>query len=144
MDCPFCTHVDTRVLESRLVTEGVRRRRECSKCAKRFTTYEKVFFKLTVQKKDGRIQPFDAQKILRSLQRSCVKTNDEQLQEVASRVERRLLAKKTNQLTTKEIGRQVLRELKKLNKVAYVRFASVHKAIDDPKLLEKELQTIVE
>ncbi|MBT4539186.1 transcriptional repressor NrdR [Candidatus Woesearchaeota archaeon] len=142
MDCPYCAHNDTKVLESRLVSEGVRRRRSCGKCENRFTTYEKAFFNLTVLKKDGRMQPFDTKKISESLQRSCIKVDDTKLIEITNLIERKLLAKKINPIKTKEIGKVVLRELKKIDKMAYLRFASIHKSIEDPKLLEKELQTI--
>ena len=139
MDCPFCTHTETKVLESRLVNEGVRRRRSCNKCSNRFTTYEKAFFNLTVIKKDGRIQPFDVQKIMNSIQRSSAKV---ELEELTRKIERQLLAKKVNPIKTKDIGKTVLKELKKVDKMAYLRFASIHKSIEDPKLLEKELKTI--
>ena len=143
MDCPFCAHTETKVLESRLVNEGVRRRRSCSKCSNRFTTYEKAFFNLTVIKKNGKIQPFDVQKIMSGLQRSCAKVETSKLEEVTRTIERKLLAKKVNPIKTKDIGRAVLSELKKIDKMAYLRFASIHKSIEDPKLLEKELKTIV-
>lgn len=141
MDCPFCEG-ETKVLESRLVEDAVRRRRECLRCAQRFTTYEEAFFQLTVLKKDGRIQPFDAEKITRSVAKACVKADPETVLSLGKRVEQKLLAQGKKQFSTKEIGRRVLQELRKHDKMAYVRFASIHKEIEDPQLLKKEVSMI--
>jgi len=126
------------------VIEGaMRRRRECLKCNNRFTTYEKPVFNLTVLKKDGKVQPFNLQKVSQSIQRSLGKVDEEFVKILTKRVEQKILRKKINQIKTTLIGKIVLQELKKVNKIAYLRFASVHKSIEDPILLRKEIQTIV-
>jgi len=141
MLCPYCTN-ETKVLESRLVDSSVRRRRECLDCNNRFTTYEKAIFHLTVKKKDGRTQPFEANKITESLRMACSKSEEEEVHQLSKKIEMKLLSKKKSILTSKEIGTAVLQELKKFDKIAYVRFASIHKAIEDPKMLEKEVSMI--
>ncbi len=142
MECPFCSNEDTKVLESRIAEGTVRRRRECLKCENRFTTYETAVFQLTVMKKDGREQPFQAEKIATSINRACSKADPVALQDLSRTIEQKLLSKKKNMLTTKEIGRVVLQELRKFDKIAYVRFASIHKGIDDPLLLKKEVSLL--
>ncbi|MBU0459710.1 MAG: transcriptional regulator NrdR [Nanoarchaeota archaeon] len=141
MFCPYCSK-ETKVLESRLKDSSVRRRRECLSCSVRFTTHEKPVFQLSVIKKDQREEPFQIQKIQDSLQKACSKTEAEIIHQITQRIERKVIQKKTNQLTTNQIGKLVLQELKKFDKIAYLRYATVHKDIDDPKLLEKELKRI--
>lgn len=142
MFCPFCSQ-ETKVLESRLVEKGVRRRRECLKCNNRFTTYEKAIFNFMVTKKDGREEPFNLGKISNSVRLACNKINQDDLLKITQKIEQRILLKKRNPLPTSQIGKIVLAELKKYNKIAYLRFASVHKAIDDPRMLKKELTQII-
>ena len=142
MLCPFCSHQDTHVLESRLAERGVRRRRECLKCDTRFTTYEQAVFHLTVLKKDGRTQPFDIQKVSRGIERACGKVEPEIISGLVKRIEQKILTKKLNPMPSREIGKVVLQELKKVDKMAYVRFASIYKSIDDPQLLKKEVNLI--
>jgi len=141
MLCPYCAK-ETKVLESRLIDDAVRRRRECLDCSNRFTTYEQAVFQLTVKKKDNREQPFDANKITESLKKACRKSDVTAILDLSKKIEAALLSKKKTILTTKEIGREVLKELKRFDKMAYVRYASIHKGIDDPKLLEKELSML--
>ena len=143
MYCPFCTHQETKVLESRIIEDSLRRRRECLKCANRFTTYERAVFNLTVIKKDGREQPFNIQKLTTSLEKACGKADAQTTRLMARQVEQKILKRKTNPIKTTDIGKLVLAELKKFDKMAYVRFATIHKSIDNPKALEKELHTIV-
>ena len=140
MDCPFCMHEETKVLESRGIDHSLRRRRECLQCSNRFTTYEKAVFNLTVIKKDSREEPFNIQKLTTSIFKACGKADTTTL--LARRVEQKILKRKTNPIKTIEIGHFVMQELKKFDKMAYVRFATIHKSIDNPKALEKELQTI--
>ncbi len=142
MDCPYCSNEDTKVLESRLKDDSVRRRRECLSCSVRFTTYEKPVFQLSVIKKDGREEPFQINKIEDSLQKACSKIEPELINQLTKRIERKVLSIRTNQIKTNQIGKLVLQELKKFDKIAYLRFATVHKQIEDPKLLEKELMLI--
>lgn len=142
MNCPFCSHPDTYVLESRVVQDSLRRRRECDKCSNRFTTYEKAVFRLMVEKKDGREEPFQFEKIKMSLLKACGKADEYVIEELARKVEQKILLKHHNSIKTTEIGKLVLRELKRFDRMAYLRFASIHKAIDDPKVLEKELLVV--
>ena len=142
MLCPYCSN-ETKVLESRLIDSSVRRRRECLDCSNRFTTYEKAIFHLTVRKKDGREQPFDVNKMTESLRKACSKASEDSILAMSKNIETKLLAKKKSLLTTKEIGHWVLHELKKFDKIAYVRFASIHKRIEDPRVLKKEVSLIV-
>ena len=142
MLCPFCSHEETKVLESRLVDKAVRRRRECLDCSARFTTYEKAIFNFTVIKKDSREQPFQLEKIKNSILRACGKIEEEPLQKLTRTIEQKILAKKTNLIKTTDIGKIVLRELRKFDKIAYLRFATIHKELEDPKLVEKELHLI--
>ncbi len=142
MLCPFCSNEDTKVLESRVTDGAMRRRRECFKCSNRFTTYERASFNLTVLKKNAEIQPFDIQKIHKSIQKACHKEDPQVVSQLTRRVEQKVLRRKTNQIKTTVIGRLVLQELKKHNKIAYLRYTTIHKDIDDPKLLEKEINLI--
>ncbi len=142
MHCPFCAHQETKVLESRLAEESLRRRRECLKCENRFTTYEKAVFHFTVIKKDGREQPFNLEKIKNSVMRACGKAEEQPVLAITRRIEQKILAKKQNPIKTTTIGKIVLQELKRFDKMAYVRFATIHKSIADTRLLEKELELI--
>ena len=142
MHCPFCTYHETKVLESRLSDEALRRRRECLKCENRFTTYEKAVFQFTVIKKDEREQPFNIEKIKNSVMKACGKAEEQPVLALTKRIEQKILAKKQNPIKTTTIGKIVLQELKKFDKMAYVRFATIHKGIADTKLLEKELELI--
>ncbi|HIH13549.1 TPA: transcriptional repressor NrdR [Candidatus Woesearchaeota archaeon] len=142
MYCPFCSHSETRVLESRIADDALRRRRECEKCSARFTTYEKAVFSLTVIKKDGREQPFQIEKIRNSVVKSLGKGEEESITAITQKIEHKILAKKTNSIKTTDIGKVVMQELKRVDKMAYLRFATIHKSIEDPKLLRKELEII--
>jgi transcriptional repressor NrdR len=146
MKCPFCGKVDSQVLESRTVEEGdsIRRRRECSKCGKRFTTFEKVKGNvLWVIKKDGRREPFDKEKIRRGILRSIQKrpVSMETVEEIIDDVEREMLRSENQEIASRAIGNAVLRRLKKVDKVAWLRFASVYLEFEDltdfEKLIEK-------
>ncbi len=142
MNCPFCSSEKTRVLESRIISQAVRRRRECSDCGNRFTTHEKAVFQFWVLKKDSREEPYSFDKLNRGIFMALGKGDEQQSLEVARRVEQRIFSRKKNPIRTTEIGRMVLQELRKIDKMAYVRFASIHKAIEDPRLLRKEIQLL--
>ena len=137
MKCPFCGFEETRVLDSREIENGkvVRRRRECPKCNKRFTTYERIEDRpIQVIKKDGSREMFDKQKIISGILKACEKRNIsmEQIERLANEVELEILQKHSaKQVTSKEIGKLVMKRLRKLDKVAYVRFASVYKNFED-------------
>ena len=142
MNCPFCAHGETKVLESRIIDDAMRRRRECHECANRFTTYERASFSLTVVKKDGREQPFDQQKIAASIERACGKVDSSTIESLSRQVQQKVLQKKSNQIKSTDIGKYALQVLKKHDKIAYLRFATIYKEIEDPKVLEKELQML--
>jgi transcriptional repressor NrdR len=133
MRCPLCSNLENRVLESRAADGGhsVRRRREClnPSCGHRFTTYERIdTVPITVLKRDGRRESFDRNKIISGLQRACDKTslNFDQVEEITSLVEAALQKMANRDIPSTEIGEMVLQQLRSLNEVAYIRFASVY------------------
>lgn len=131
MNCPYCSHKETNVLESRILPdgEGMRRRRECRKCGKRFTTYEKVAnLDLKVIKKDGRVEEFDREKIAKGVKKACWKrpVKEEAIADLIDDIELKLLNRKTTKIPSGDIGKMILSRLKKLDDVAYLRFASVY------------------
>lgn len=136
MMCPFCANSDTQVLESRTVDEGhsIRRRRECAKCGKRFTTYEKVKgTALWVIKKDGRREPFDREKVKRGILRALEKRplSMDLVDDVVEQIEREMLRKENEEISSQAIGKAVLKRLKRIDKVAWLRFASVYLEFED-------------
>jgi transcriptional repressor NrdR len=143
MFCPFCSNQETKVLESRISDDSLRRRRECLSCNNRFTTYEKAAFQLTVTKKNNKEEPFQLQKVVESIKRACNKIEPETVLALSKKVEQKIIKKKLSSIKTTDIGKIVLTELKKFDKIAYLRFASIHKGIEDPKLLEKEINLIM-
>ncbi|TMK39814.1 MAG: transcriptional repressor NrdR [Actinobacteria bacterium] len=146
MHCPFCESPDTHVLETREAAVGLRRRRECAGCGRRFTTYERAEpAALVVIKRDGRREPFERDKLLRGLLRAAVKRPVEvgALEAVADRVAGALLAA-GGELGAESLGELVLRELRGLDPVAYVRFASVYRAFSDPEDFAAELARLEE
>jgi transcriptional repressor NrdR len=142
--CPFCGHDETKVIDSRLTEEGdaVRRRRECPSCNKRFTTYERSYeIPITVIKKNEETQPFDRQKLLNGLIRACVKRGIpvQRLEKIVENIEDELRNQYKYEVTSKQLGEMALKRLKELDKVAYVRFASVYKEFDDIEKFAEEL-----
>jgi transcriptional repressor NrdR len=144
MKCPFCGHVETQVLESRISEDGssFRRRRECEKCQKRFTTYERVERTLLVVKKDGRRESFDRDKIKKGILLACHKrpVSAEMIESAVEEVEQELLRKDSTEITTRTIGGAVLRKLKKIDKVAWLRFASVYLEFENLDDFEKAIE----
>jgi transcriptional repressor NrdR len=136
MKCPFCSHADTQVVETRMAEDGdfIRRRRQCAHCEKRFTTYERpdVTFP-SVVKKDGRRIDYERSKLLGSLSLALRKrpVSTEQVDAAVERIEEKLLNLGVREIPSSRIGELVMRELKKLDKVAYVRFASVYRSFED-------------
>jgi len=136
MKCPFCGHLETPVVETRVAEDGdfIRRRRQCGACEKRFTTYEKpeVSFP-TIVKKDGRRIDYDRNKLLASMRLALRKrpVSTEQVDSAVERIEEKLLALPSREVASTRLGELVMRELKKLDKVAYVRFASVYRSFED-------------
>lgn len=148
MKCPFCRDLENKVIDSRLSKEGdvIRRRRECLQCTRRFTTYERAeeAFPLIV-KKDGRREPFDRMKIVAGLKRACEKrpVGIEAIEAVVDRIERALQERGEKELPSSTIGEALMRELHGLDKVAYVRFASVYRSFEDIGEFMEELQTLL-
>ncbi len=146
MRCPYCNQPDTKVLETRETGEDItRRRRECLKCSKRFTTYEQVeMVHLSIIKRDGRTEQFDRQKLLNGLLRACEKRpiSREQLEDIAREIEIMLRNHKTTEVKSTHIGELALRRLKKLDTVAYIRFASVYRDFSDLESFAEELRNL--
>jgi transcriptional repressor NrdR len=148
MKCPYCDHEETRVIDSRDSQNGltIRRRRECLSCGKRFTTYERIEeIPYMVVKKDGRRQSFDPQKLLRGLLRACEKrpVPVSALEDIVIEIEGRLQNRPEKEIRAYEIGRYVMEHLKELDKVAYVRFASVYREFKDVHEFKKELEFLL-
>jgi transcriptional repressor NrdR len=146
--CPFCSHLDDKVIDSREARTGdlIRRRRECLKCSRRFTTYERIDeIPYMVIKKDGRRERFDRQKILQGLLKACEKrpVATGKLEAMVDEVERAVQEAKERELTTTELGELLMSRLKKLDKVAYVRFASVYMDFKDVKEFMTELKGLL-
>ncbi|OQA21485.1 MAG: Transcriptional repressor NrdR [Actinobacteria bacterium ADurb.Bin346] len=147
MKCPFCSAPDTKVIETRLTDSdgSIRRRRECEKCGKRFTTFERLETAfITVIKKDNTRQPFDRNKILSGLIRACIKRNisTATLEKIVEDIESEIKNFHSNEINSREIGDIVLKKLKNLDKVAYIRFASVYKQFDSIEQFTNELSEL--
>lgn len=147
MRCPFCHAPDSRVIDSRELSGGdmIRRRRECVNCGRRFTTYERVEgASLVVVKKDGRRQDFDPVKLRQKLRVALTKrpVGEDDIDALLARVESNLLAFGTAEVPSSAIGEAVLRELKALDEVAYIRFASVYRQFQDIDDLRREVEEL--
>ena len=146
--CPFCSAVDTKVIDSRLVGEGkqVRRRRECPVCNERFTTYEiaELVMPRVVKRNDARRQPFDEEKLRQSMRKALQKcsVSTEQFEETVQRITYKLRAPGEREVSTETIGEIVMEELKSLDQVAYVRFASVYRSFQDIKEFNTEIKKL--
>src|SRR5271169_969857 len=148
MKCPFCGFANDKVVDSResKEAESIRRRRECLKCSKRFTTYERIDeIPYMVVKKDGRREKFDRQKVLNGLLKACEKrpVAMAKLAEVVDAVEGTLADNPDREITTTEIGEMLMERLKNLDKIAYVRFASVYRDFQDVEAFLNELKNLV-
>lgn len=148
MKCPFCGNLEDKVVDSRTNPEGdaIRRRRECLKCSRRFTTYEHVEkAQVMVVKKDGRREPFDKNKLLAGLVKACEKrpVSTEKMQEMVDAVQRQLENRYEREIPSKEIGEAVMKELQKTDDVAYVRFASVYREFKDVSQFMSELSLLL-
>ena len=149
MKCPFCGDQDSKVVDSRHSEDGlsIRRRRECLKCQKRVTTYEKLeTISLVVIKQDNSRQAYDREKVIRGLIRACEKRpiTYAQMEAIADDIESELYQTMTKEVSSTEIGEKVMNRLKKLDEVAYVRFASVHKHFSDISSFKSALQELLE
>ena len=148
MRCPFCAHPEDKVVDSRESKEGesIRRRRECLKCEKRFTTYERIDeIPYMVVKKDGRRERFDRQKVLNGLMRACEKrpVSIGKLEQIVNEAETYVIDSPERERKTSEIGQLIMEHLKKHDKVAYVRFASVYLDFKDVREFLSELQDLL-
>jgi transcriptional repressor NrdR len=148
MRCPFCGFLESKVIDSRESKKGIsiRRRRACLSCKRRFTTYEKIEeIPYMVVKKDGTRQPFDVQKLLRGMMKSCEKRPIQisQLEEIVEEIESLLQERPDKEIGVAEIGELVMDRLKALDKVAYVRFASVYREFGDVAEFRSELEDLM-
>lgn len=149
MKCRYCASTDSKVIDSRPTEDGsaIRRRRECINCGKRFTTYEKIEeIPIMVVKRDGRREPFDSDKIRNGIRKACEKrpipadVQDKVVEDVAREVFNTL----ASEVTTRDIGEIVMKKLKDVDEVAYVRFASVYREFKDTQTFMKELQRLLD
>lgn len=143
--CPYCGHSETRVVDSRESEDVTRRRRSCEKCTKRWTTYERVeSAPLYVIKKDGTRELFDAEKIRKGFLLSCQKRpiSIEQINTLVSKIEAKARSGNTPEVPSKSLGEEVMKQLKRLDHVAYVRFASVYHEFTDVRDFKKEIQAL--
>ena len=149
MRCPFCHQAENKVVDSREALEGavIRRSRECDGCQRRFTTYERVEELMPqVVKKDGRREAFDREKLLSGLKKACEKrpVSSEQLQAVVDDIERNLQGEGEREITSRELGEEVMKRLQALDEVAYVRFASVYRSFRDIAEFMSELKDLLD
>ena len=145
MRCPYCFHDETKVIDKRDAEGIIRRRRECLKCSNRFNTREGVErVEIRVIKKDGRTEEFDREKIKKGIQKACEKRpiNDDKIEKMVIKIEERL-RKKGKEVKTRYIGELVSNELKKTDKIAYVRFASVYKDFSELDDFKKEIKELI-
>lgn len=149
MHCPFCAAVDTRVIDSRLVSEGnhVRRRRECVTCEERFTTYESAELVMPrIIKTNGIREPFNEDKLLAGLNKALEKrpVSIEKVEEAVNRIKATLRATGEREIQSREVGAQVMKELRELDEVAFVRFASVYRSFKDLDEFRQEIDRLSE
>ena len=147
MFCLFCGHTDTKVIDSRLTEDGgaIRRRRECEKCRERFSTYEEmVLLNISVVKRDGRKEAYEREKTEQGIKRALEKRpiSHEEFRNLINRIERDIQVLRKEEIKSSEIGGIVMKELKTLDEVAYIRFASVYKSFKDVKSFERELKKL--
>ncbi|MFO7696564.1 MAG: transcriptional regulator NrdR [Anaerolineae bacterium] len=147
MKCPYCGSIDSRVLDTREVGDGIRRRRECQGCNQRFTTYEQVAkVNLLVVKRDGRREPWDRQKLFEGVLRACTKrpVPTEAIEQLVTNVETSLYNLGKAEVPSRVIGEMVIDRLRELDEVAYVRFASVYRSFSDLEALKREVDDLID
>lgn len=146
MKCPYCGSENQKTLETRdSLDNTTRRRKECLNCSKRFTTYEYLeTVELMVRKKDGKLERFDVNKIIRGLQKACEKrpVTMNQINELAGLVRQDLMMKGTEEVASQDIGDSVMKYLKNIDRVAYIRFASVYKKFEEPEDFRRLLMEV--
>ena len=148
MHCPVCPHKETKVVDSRLHNEGmgIRRRRQCEKCDYRFSTIEEMeMLGFTVVKRDGRRVPYEREKLLRGLERSLEKRayTEAAFQKLVHTIERDIQKKRAGEITSAQLGDIVMKHLRRFDKIAYIRFASVYQSFEDLEDLEREIETLM-
>jgi transcriptional repressor NrdR len=146
MDCPYCSNSKSKVTDKRKSPEGIRRRRECLKCKKRFTTYEKILLEnnFYIIKKDKRRERFSREKLRSGIEKAFEKrpTSQEKIDKMVSEIEEQLMRKGKKEIPSSVIGELVMRKIKRLDNVAYIRFASVYRDFQHVKDFKKELKKI--
>ena len=146
MKCPFCGSADSRVIDTREVGDGIRRRRECQACHERFTTYERVArVNLLVTKRDGRREPFDRDKLSEGIRIACAKRPipSERIEELVDGIESSLYRLGKAEVPSRVVGEMVMDHLRELDGVAYVRFASVYRSFADLQTLKREVDEMI-
>jgi transcriptional repressor NrdR len=148
MKCPVCYFEDTKVVDSRVAPDGlsIRRRRECLKCNFRFSTYEEIeILDLMVVKRDGRKESYSREKMVRGLKKSLEKRpiTEDKFKKLVHSIERDLQILKKNEITTEQIGQIIMKHLKKVDQVAYIRFASVYQSFKDAQEFKRELNKLL-
>ncbi len=148
MKCPVCYHEDTKVVDSRVASDGlsIRRRRECLKCGFRFSTYEEVeILDLTIVKNNGQREAYSREKMVNGLKKALEKRpiTDDTFKKLVNGVERSLQMLRKNEVTSNQIGQIVMRHLKKVDQVAYIRFASVYESFKDAHTFRRELNKLL-
>jgi len=146
MECPYCHNIETKVTDSRDTGAlSIRRRRECLKCGKRFTTYEHIEMQpIYVIKKDGRREKFERQKIRHGIEKACEKrpVNHEKIEELIEKIEERIRRSGKEEIESNQIGEYVMQALKETDHVAYIRFASVYRSFADISSFEEEIKNL--
>lgn len=142
MICPYCSNIKTEVVNKRNKDNVIRRRRGCLKCKKRFTTYERYDITLNIIKKDGRREPYNREKVKNGLLKACEKrsVSSEKIDEIIDHIENKLRTLKNREIKSILIGEEIIKHLKKLDKVAYIRFASVYREFKDIDDFKKEIK----
>lgn len=148
MKCPVCNYQDTKVIDSRVASDGlsIRRRRECLKCGFRYSTYEEIeILDLSIVKRDGRKDAYSREKLVSGLKKALEKRpiTEEKFKKLVNSIERDLQILKKNEVTSNQIGQIVMKYLKRADKVAYIRFASVYQSFDDVQTFQRELDKLI-
>jgi transcriptional repressor NrdR len=149
MRCPFCQHQETDVLDTRKLNDGeiIRRRRKCRTCGRRFTTYERIeSVSLTVVKKDGKREPYDREKLMRGVRTACYRrpVAVQQMEQLVNDVESALMSTDEQEVSSQMVGDEVMRRLRELDEVAYIRFASVYRSFADIGKLREAVDELLE
>ena len=148
MKCPVCYYQDTKVIDSRVASDGlsIRRRRECLKCGFRFSTYEEIeILDLTIVKRDGRKEVYGREKLIKGLKKSLEKRpiTEDKFKRLINLIERDLQVLRKNEITSNQVGQIVMKHLKRIDQVAYIRFASVYQSFKDVQTFRRELNKLL-